>query len=137
MSDLSEPSEPSNKARDITRLLVKAVNGLPEEERRAVFEYFFERGIGIAPAVPFGHMTAVGPELRGALARGPSREPALATMFTGLKPAGRNQQMIPVRLSEEQHRRLKQWCAEHNFPMSVVVRGLIERFLDSWPQRPA
>ncbi len=45
--------------------------------------------------------------------------------------------MIPVRLSEAQHQRLKQWCAEHGFPMAVVVRGLIDRFLDSWEKRAA
>jgi hypothetical protein len=52
------------------------------------------------------------------------------------KSAGPNHQVIPVRLSEESHRRLKEWCAEHDFPMAVVVRGLIDRFLDSW-QEPA
>ncbi len=39
-------------------------------------------------------------------------------------------QQVPVRLSDEQHRRLKEWCAEHNFSMAVVIRGLVERFLD-------
>jgi hypothetical protein len=38
--------------------------------------------------------------------------------------------MFPVRLPERDHARLRSWCDEHNFPMAVVVRGLIERFLD-------
>ena len=42
--------------------------------------------------------------------------------------AGR--QMVPVRLSEDQHRRLKEWCRENGFSMAVVIRGLVERFLD-------
>ncbi len=134
---MTEPAGSSRKPSDIARLLVKAVNGLPDDERRAVFEYFVERGIEIAPGAPFGPAIGAGAELRAALARGASQEPASTTLFTGRKAAGPNQQMIPVRLSEEQHRRLKQWCAEHDFPMSVVVRGLIERFLDNWQRRPA
>ena len=43
---------------------------------------------------------------------------------------GPGHQMIPVRLSEPQHRLLKDWCAENGFPMAVVVRGLVERFLE-------
>ncbi len=48
---------------------------------------------------------------------------------------GPEQVTIPVRLSEEQHQRLKRWATKHNFPMAVVVRGLIERFLDDWEER--
>jgi len=40
------------------------------------------------------------------------------------------QQVVPVRFPEAQHQRLKDWCATHGFPMAVVVRGLVERFLD-------
>ena len=44
---------------------------------------------------------------------------------------------MPVRFPEEQYQRLKNWCAAHNFPMAVVVRGLVERFLDEREQRSA
>jgi hypothetical protein len=37
---------------------------------------------------------------------------------------------MPVRFPDQQYQRLKQWSEEHNFPMAVVVRGLVERFLD-------
>lgn len=50
-------------------------------------------------------------------------------------PAG--QQMMPVRFPDELHRRLKEWCAEHGFSMAVVVRGLVERFLDEQERRAA
>jgi hypothetical protein len=42
---------------------------------------------------------------------------------------------MPVRFPEQQYERLKAWCEEHNFPMAVVVRGVVERFLDE--QQPA
>jgi hypothetical protein len=39
-------------------------------------------------------------------------------------------QSVPVRLSTEQHERLKQWCQANGFTMAVVLRGLVARFLD-------
>ena len=132
---MTESSEPSNRPSEITRLLFKAVKGLPEEEQRAVFEYFFERGIGIPQPPLFGHFIQEGAELRRTVGRG--ADPLALPWFAAQKPIGPDQIMIPVRLSEAQHGRLKQWCAEHNFPMAVVVRGLIERFLDSWEKRGA
>jgi hypothetical protein len=44
---------------------------------------------------------------------------------------------MPVRFPEPQYERLKQWCEEHNFPMAVVVRGVVERFLDEQQRRAA
>lgn len=43
---MPENAEPSHTPSDVARLLHKAVKSLPEEEQAAVFEYFFERGIG-------------------------------------------------------------------------------------------
>jgi hypothetical protein len=45
-------------------------------------------------------------------------------------PTGEGSQLVTIRLPAEQHERLRAWCAEHNFTMAAVVRGLIERFLD-------
>ena len=47
------------------------------------------------------------------------------------------QQMVPVRFPEAQHQRLKDWCSTHGFSMAVVVRGLVERFLDEQDRRAA
>ncbi len=44
---------------------------------------------------------------------------------------------IPVRFPEQQYRRLKDWCERNNFPMAVVVRGVVERFLDEQQRRAA
>jgi hypothetical protein len=133
-----EEAEPSKRPSEVTRLLFKAVKGLSEDEQRAVFEYFFERGIGIPQPPFFGRFIQEGVQLHGEGQHSPWHEPgALATLFTAQAPMGPAQITIPVRLSEAQHRRLKDWCAEHHFPMAVVVRGLIERFLESWQERPA
>jgi hypothetical protein len=42
---------------------------------------------------------------------------------------------IPVRLPEQQYQRLKNWAEQNTFPMAVIVRGVIERFLDEQQQR--
>ena len=42
---------------------------------------------------------------------------------------------MPVRFPEQQYRRLKEWCQAHGFPMAVVVRGVVERFLDEQQRR--
>lgn len=42
---------------------------------------------------------------------------------------------MPVRFPVPLYERLKQWCEQNNFPMAVVVRGLVERFLEE--QAPA
>ena len=41
------------------------------------------------------------------------------------------QQMVPVRFSADQHARLRAWCGEHGFSMATVIRGLVDRFLES------
>ena len=131
---MTDPVEPSSTS-DVTRLLFKAVKGLPDEEQRVVFEYFLERGLAGPQPIGFGPTGPEGSDLRGMLQRAWSDPSALATLFSAQKPMGSERIMIPVRLSEAQHRRLKDWCAEHNFPMAVVVRGLVDRFLSSWDKR--
>ena len=37
---------------------------------------------------------------------------------------------VPIRFPQAQYERLKQWCENNKFPMAVVVRGLVERFLE-------
>jgi hypothetical protein len=44
---------------------------------------------------------------------------------------------MPVRFPEQQYQRLKDWCEANNFPMAVVVRGVVERFLDEQQGRAA
>lgn len=39
--------------------------------------------------------------------------------------------VVPIRFPPRLYDELKAWCEEHNFPMAAVVRGLVERFLES------
>ncbi|MBV9313364.1 MAG: hypothetical protein JO100_06350 [Pseudonocardia sp.] len=45
--------------------------------------------------------------------------------------AGEQLQAVPIRLTSHQHSRLRHWCAQHNFTMATVIRGLVDQFLDS------
>lgn len=122
---MTEPPDPTRPS-DVTRLLSKAVKQLPEAEQRVIYEYFFEQGMRMSQPTFPGRWGSEATELRF----GPTGGLGIP-WFTAQKPMGPEQVMIPVRLPEDQHKRLKEWCAEHNFPMAVVVRGLIDRFLDS------
>jgi len=138
---VTEPSQSGGQPSDITRLLFKAVKALPEDEQQAIFAYFFERGTGVPQPPFFEQFIQEGmqrPEGEGDAGAGSmaNRRLSIVNALTA-KSAGPNHQLIPVRLSEDSHRRLKEWCAEHNFPMAVVVRGLVDRFLDSWQERAA
>lgn len=45
-------------------------------------------------------------------------------------PAGARMKVLPIRLPEVDHERLRQFCQASGFSMAVVIRTLVERFLD-------
>lgn len=126
---MSSPREQRTKTIDVAQLLHKAIKQLPDDERDVVLGYFVESGIGAAPPVHAAFSSVVVRDQLGS--KGPV---SFGTIFPG-KSVGPGQQVVPVRLTETQHQRLKSWCAEHDFHMSVVIRGLIDRFLDEWDGR--
>ena len=111
---------------ELSRLMVKAVRSLPAEEQDTLLEAMLEPrlvawpGAGGGPALPPSPVQrAYAPELGYELTLPP------------LGPeTGGPWQSVPVRLSTDQHERLKQWCQANGFTMAVVLRGLVARFLD-------
>jgi hypothetical protein len=111
---------------ELSRLMLKAVRTLPAEEQDTLLEAMLEprlvawSGSGGGPGLaPSGGHRAVGPDLGYELTLPP------------LGPeTGGPWQSVPVRLSTDQHERLKQWCQANGFTMAVVLRGLVARFLD-------
>jgi hypothetical protein len=96
---------------ELSRLMLKAVRSLPPEEQDALLEAMLEPRL-VPWAAPFGvTLPPLGPETGGPW------------------------QSVPVRLSTDQHERLKQWCQTHGFTMAVVLRGLVARFLDDQATR--
>lgn len=103
------------------RLLLQAVDALPTEERHEVLGYLLGSNLTL-PAFRSGFPgSRSGLDLHDVLTR--------ATAVS--VPAGADQRMVPVRFPAEQHARLRAWCQEHGFSMAVVIRGLVERFLQA------
>ena len=122
-----------SKQSQVARLLLKAIRGLPEKEQQVVLEHLVASGLAAGQARSTGRPARAMKQrmVVGAMDSEESLQPVLRG------GPGPGHQMIPVRLSEPQHRLLKDWCAEHGFPMAVVVRGLVERFLEDQERRAA
>jgi hypothetical protein len=123
---------------ELSRLMMKAIRSLPPEEQDVVLESLLETRLAPSPepaAVPLP------PELlQGALVghRYPRVELGPPSNPPPVGPeTGGPWQSVPVRLSTEQHERLKQWCQANGFTMAVVLRGLVARFLDDQAARRA
>ena len=102
---------------ELSRLMIKAVRSLPPEEQDTLLEAMLEPRLA-AWAGPGG------------------REPRYEVTLPPLGPeTGGPWQSVPVRLSTDQHERLKQWCQTNGFTMAVVLRGLVARFLDDQASR--
>ena len=121
---------------ELSRLLLKAVKALPPEEQETVMQELLDarmapwRDPAAAPPLPEAL-----PEL---LHRRPFAHPRveLGQVAAQYGPeSGGPWQSVPVRLSTEQHDRLKQWCQANGFTMAVVLRGLVARFLDDQATR--
>jgi hypothetical protein len=120
---------------ELTRLLLKAVRGLPREEQDQVIEELLDARFATGGTVNLPPAGGLGlpAQLPQQLFLG---EPRLE-LLKGTPGAGESLTMVPARLSSEQHERLKQWCQANGFTMAVVLRGLVARFLDEQAQRAA
>jgi hypothetical protein len=121
-------------AADASRLLVQAVGQLPPADRDRVYAWLLRTGFrSQLAAVPGPLARRLGWELgRQQQVQTQTREwgaAVVAELFrSSSSPA---QQMVPVRFSADQHARLRAWCGEHGFSMATVIRGLVDRFLES------
>jgi hypothetical protein len=110
---------------ELSRLVLKAVKSLPPEEQDTVMQELLDGRL--LPWHDPGPVS-VSPELL--------HSRSLANLRVDVGPeTGGPWQSVPVRLSTEQHERLKQWCQANGFTMAVVLRGLVARFLDDQARR--
>lgn len=134
MATAKQP-EPAKAA----RLLLEALESLSEEDRSFVMEHLVASGLmggrgALAASYSFPYpVQFFGPKR---IARGPEvrKEIRHWLRMSGAQVPG-EQQMVPVRFPKEQYERFKAWCDEHAFSMAVVVRGLVERFLEEQGRR--
>src|SRR3954451_20120847 len=115
---MTDPSAPN---RDVGDLLLKALDSLTVEERRQVLSALVASAI--APNAATLARAAMPPALSPEGWFSPAMKSSAATS------------VLPVRLPADQLARLRSWCTDHGFSMAVVIRGLVDRFLDDQSQR--
>jgi hypothetical protein len=128
------PPEPTADAADASRLLVQAVGQLPPADRDRVYAWLLRTGFRSSQAgVPGPVARRLGWELgRQQGVQTQTREWGEAVVAELVRGSSSPpQQMVPVRFSADQHARLRAWCGEHGFSMATVIRGLVDRFLES------
>lgn len=103
------------------RLLLKAIKSLPDDEQEGVLDYVLGRALDPGSGSVVRHYD-------------PASAIASGTLKIGATPGG-ELRTIPVRFPKPLYGRLRAWCAANNFPMAVVIRGLVERFLDDQDRR--
>ena len=104
-------------------LLAKALRTLTDEEQGVVLQH-------ILPVVGLsgGRASSVASQPTAARA-------ALAVELAAQAAPGGNKVGLLVRLPSDTHGKLKTWCDANGHSMNVVVRGLIEHFLDGNPTK--
>jgi hypothetical protein len=115
---------------ELMRLLLKAVRSLPQDEQDAVLTEL------LSAKVLTGRPEKPGQPGQVSLGLDPQWPSLTAMEITQRVRAGGPWQTVPTRLSVEQYEQLKQWCQANGFTMAVVLRGLVERFLDEQERRP-
>ena len=131
---ITAASPNDTEAIDASRLLVQAVGQLPEADRDRVYAWLLRTGLRPTAAGAPGPLArrlgwAVG-ATSGSQTQ--TREWGAAVVSELVRGASSPaQQMVPVRFSADQHARLRTWCGAHGFSMATVIRGLVDRFLES------
>jgi hypothetical protein len=106
---------------DVVALVLKALDSLTADERRRVLSALVEAAIVPAPTA-------------WARATMPATLSPEGWFTPGLRSSAPTS-VLPVRLPADQLERLRSWCSDHGFSMAVVIRGLVDRFLDDQAQR--
>jgi hypothetical protein len=114
---------------ELPKLLLKAFRSLSDEEQETVMSELLGPR---AASWPLPDVVPVSALRELTVGIGPHLTPPPIAPETGGP-----WQSVPVRLSTDQHERLKQWCQANGFTMAVVVRGLVARFLDDQAARRA
>jgi hypothetical protein len=114
--------------------LAELLESAAPEDRKSITAWLLERGpapVDVLP--PAGTTFFMGPTpgatdpLGGAEWLPGSRIERLR----GALAPGQESQLVTLRLPAERHAQLRRWCAEHDFSMAAVIRGLVEQFLEA------
>lgn len=109
-------------------LLHKALQTLEPDERDELLHALLLDRLGTGTFSPAGLLGAA------SAPRFPVNRERLASLlgfgFDASSPAGAPLKVLPVRLPEANYEQLRDFCQASGFSMAVVIRTLVERFLD-------
>jgi hypothetical protein len=119
----------------VTELLLKAVRGLPEQEQDEVLAGLLTAKVTSGPTgrtVAARWIRPLGTRGRGPVPAMPPDVRALDdVMVTQLAlDTDAELRVLPVRLPVTDYERLRAFSREHGFSMAVIIRTLLERFLE-------
>ncbi|WP_091547908.1 hypothetical protein [Modestobacter sp. DSM 44400] len=116
-------------------LLHKALQALEADERDELLRGLLLGRLGAGVSSEAGLM--VGPPAAARAAVGSERLASLLGWeIDASARAGTRLKVLPVRLPETEHERLRQFCQASGFSMAVVIRTLVERFLNQHSAQP-
>lgn len=131
MRDISEISDQNREKERAVLLLLGAIRSLPEPDQDAVLALLLQ---GLTDNEVWESAVRRGDAgRRAAVALHGMMELRVGGQFASERGGlpGSEVKVVPVRFPAKLYEELKGWCEAHNFPMAAVVRGLVERFLES------
>jgi hypothetical protein len=131
VSGIGEISDQNPEKEHAVRLLLGAIRALPERDQDTVLALLLQ---GLTSNDAWKAAVHRGDERRrtavAALGSIEMRLGGLTTHQAG-STSESDVKVVPIRFPAGRYEQLKAWSEEHNFPMAAVVRGLVDRFLDS------
>jgi hypothetical protein len=135
VSDIIAISKVVPMSTRLRELLLKAVRTLEPDEQEEILGELLVAGsvtsLKATPAHPAASDVSFPPyiSITGLRQRvGPSAR--AEDFLSTLAVASGEVKVLPVRLPEADYERLRTWSKEHGFSMAVIIRTLVERFLD-------
>ena len=111
----------------LRELLMKAVRELEPAEQEEV--------LGELLVGSTARLAALTPGLTSTHRSGPPRSRVELTEWAAtMAVASGDMKLLPVRLPSADYERLRTWSREHGFSMAVIIRTLVERFLNDQGQ---
>lgn len=115
----------------VTELLLKAVRGLSQPEQDEVFAGLLAGFSQLQPAHPL--VQEPWPWTMPSAAARVQIVERMADATPG--SSGGDLKVLPVRLPSADYEQLREWSREHGFSMAVIIRTLVERFIQDQQRR--
>jgi hypothetical protein len=119
-------------SQELGQLLLKALNGLPVEEQGELLVQLLDRSAPVGPMLLDGDPGLAMSDAVFAAAR----DIRVARRTDQRSPAESGLKVLPVRIPAADYERLREWSRDHDVSMAVIVRTLVERFLDGQERKP-